>query len=249
MEERLEVERSVLRWGGLAGIAGSILFVIVFAFVGVVIGADPTGSAGAIERFPEIRGARTVENGLYLLVLVLWTAHALALYRALRKTGAAALFGAGLAIVGLTVLAAGALPHAASILLATMYHASDASAQGGMALVAAWHAIQGVMNALLVTGLVVLPLAVISLGAAMRGAAGFGGRISVLGVALGVIGLGAAVALLADPLSPIAVVGFLALIAFHAATGWKVYRIAATDRAATLAGDRLAAGVSARAAP
>lgn len=40
-----------------------------------------------------IRAARTVENGLYLVVLVLWMVHSLALYRALRTTNlAAALF-------------------------------------------------------------------------------------------------------------------------------------------------------------
>jgi hypothetical protein len=249
MEDRLGVERSVMRWGGLAGIAGSVLFVIVFVFVGVVIGGDSASPAAAIERFPEIRVGRTVENGLYLLVLVLWTAHTLALYRALRRTSAAALFGTGLAFLGLTVLAAGALPHAASVSLATLYEVPDASAQDKAALVAAWHAIQGVMNALLVTGLVVLPLAVISLGMAMRGAVGFGRRVGALGVVLGVVGLGAAVVLLADPLSPIAVVGFLVLIAFHAATGWKVHRIATMVPAAALAGDRLAPGVSARAAP
>lgn len=249
MEERLEVERSVLRWGGLAGIAGSILFVIDFMFVGVVIGADPSGPAGAIERFPEIRAGRTVENGLYLLVLVLWTAHALALYRVLRNTGAAALFGTGLGVVGLTILAAGALPHAAAVSLATLYNAPDASAQDQLALVAAWHASQGIMNALLVTGLVVLPLAVICLGVAMRGAVGFGRRIGALGVVLGLVGLGAAMALLADPLSPIAVVGFLALITFHAASGWKLHRIATIEPAAAVAGDRLGTGVSARAAP
>jgi hypothetical protein len=248
MEGRFELERSV-RWGGLAGIAGSILFVIVFAFVGVVVGVDPTGPAGAIERFPEIRAGRTVENGLYLLVLVLWIAHALALYRVLRKTGAAALIGTGLAAMGLTVLAAGALPHAAAVSLATLYHAPDASAQYQLALVAAWHASQGIMNALLVTGLVVLPLGVICLGVAMRGAVGFGRRIGALGVGLGLVGLGAAVALLADPLSPIAIVGFLALIAFHAATGWKLRRIATIEPAAVVAGDRMGTGVSARAAP
>ena len=38
-------------------------------------------------------------------------------------------------------------------------------------------------------------------------------------------GIGAASGLLIDPLSPIAVVGFLALIVFHLVLGWKVYRL------------------------
>jgi hypothetical protein len=40
-----------------------------------------------------------------------------------------------------------------------------------------------------------------------------------------VTGIGAAFALLIDPLSPIAVVGFLALIVFHLVLGRKVYRL------------------------
>ncbi len=249
MENRIDAERSILRWGGLAGMAGSILFVAVFVFVGAIVGADPPGPAGAIERFPEIRAGRTVENGLYLLVLVLWSANALALYRVLRETGAAALFGTGLAVVGLTVLAAGALPHAAGVSLANLYHAPDASAEDQVALVAAWHAVHGVMNALLVAGLVILPLAVVCLARAARAVPALGPRWSTLMLAFGAVGLVAALLLLLDPLSPIAVVGFLALIAFHAATGWKMHRIAARTRAAVLAGSRVTPGVSVRAAP
>ena len=46
-----------------------------------------------------------------------------------------------------------------------------------------------------------------------------------MALALGVIGAGAAVALLLDPLSFIAVVGFFALIVFHLVVGWKVNRL------------------------
>jgi hypothetical protein len=44
-------------------------------------------------------------------------------------------------------------------------------------------------------------------------------------VALGVVAAGAAIALLVDPLSFIAVVGFFALIAFHIVLGLKVLRL------------------------
>ena len=40
----MEEEKSVLRWGGLAGIAGGILLVAVFVIVGVFVGPDPAGS-------------------------------------------------------------------------------------------------------------------------------------------------------------------------------------------------------------
>jgi len=206
------------RWSGLAGIAGGVLFISVFIFVGVVVGGDTSISA-----FPDIRAGRTVENMLYLAVLLLWVAPFLALGRALRETNpAAAAYGSVVGIVGLGILAAGALPHAASVSIADLYHAPGADQA---ALAAAWQVNQGIMNMLLVTGLVILPIGVIGLGRAMLGSPGFGTGISRVTSALGVVGLIAAVVLLVDPLSPIAVIGFLALIAFHVAIGWRLYAL------------------------
>lgn len=222
--QQFEGEKGVLRWGGLAGIVGSAVFLFVFVFVGVIVGADPAGLEGAVMRFPDIRAARTLENGLYLVVLVLWTVHFLALYRALRATSpASALFGTVVGIVGLAVLAAGALPHAATVAISDLYHAPGATAADQATLAVVWQAIQGIFNALLVTGLVILPLSLVALGAAMLGTPAFGKVYGSLGVALGVVGVGTAVALLIEPLSLIAVAGFFALIVFHLVLGWKVH--------------------------
>ena len=46
-------------------------------------------------------------------------------------------------------------------------------------------------------------------------------------VALGGVGALVAVALLIDPQSFISVIGFLALMVFHAVVGWRVARLAA----------------------
>jgi hypothetical protein len=210
------VRQQQYRWSGLAGIAGGLLFIFVFIFVGVVVGADT--SIGA---FPEIRAGRTIENTLYLAVILLWVAPFLALGRALRDTSpAAATYGSVVGVVGLGILAAGALPHTASVSIADLYHAPGAD-HG--ALAAAWQVNQAIMNMLLVTGLVVLPVGVICLGLAMHGSPAFGRGIGRASVALGLIGAAAAVVLLVDPLSPIAVVGYLALVAFHIAVGWRLY--------------------------
>jgi len=75
-----ESDKSVLRWGGLASIGGGLLFILVFAWVIIFAGPEPAGLAGPITRFPEIKAVRTVENGLYLAVLVLWVPVYLALY-------------------------------------------------------------------------------------------------------------------------------------------------------------------------
>jgi len=219
-------ERSFLRWGGIAGMAGAALMLGVFLFVGAIVGPDPAGSDGPISRFPEIRTARTIENTAYLAVLVLWTAHVLALYRVVRGASpGTAIVGTTLSVMGLVVLAAGALPHAATVSLAQLYHAAGASAQDQAALVVAWQTTQGIFNALLVTGLALMPTGMVVLGIGMRATPVFGTRYGWTAVALGLIGAVAAVALLADPQSFIAVVGFFALILLHLVIGWKVNRL------------------------
>jgi hypothetical protein len=198
----MDEEKSVLRWGGLAGILGGIIFIVVFVVVIAFVGADPAEPEGEVLRFPEIRAARTVEDGLYLVVLVLWVTHFLALYRALRGMSLApALFGSVLGIVGLGVLAAGALPHVASILISDLYHAPGGSPQEHVTLVLMWQATEGIFDALFGVGLLLVPIGFIALGVAMLGTPTFGKGFGGVSVALGVVGVVAASVLLVDPLS------------------------------------------------
>lgn len=222
----MDQEDGILRWGGLAGILGGVLFIIVFVIVGVFVGAEPAEPEGAVARFRDIRAARTVENGLYLVVLMLWTVHFAAIYRALRGTRLGpALFGSVLGIVGLVVLATGALPHAASVPISDLYHAPGATAADQATLVLVWQATQGIFNALLVTGLVMVPLSLVALGVGMLGSPAFGPGYGWASVALGVAAAGAAIALLVDPMSFIAVVIVFALIVFHLVVGWKMFSL------------------------
>jgi hypothetical protein len=55
----MEEEKSVLRWGGLAGILGGIIFILVFIIVIVFVGPDPTEPEAEVMRFPDIRAAHT----------------------------------------------------------------------------------------------------------------------------------------------------------------------------------------------
>ena len=222
------VDRSLLRWGGLAGIAGGLLFILIFVVVVLFVGTDLTAADAEewVERFPDIRAARTVENSLYLAVLILWVAHFLALYRALRETSLApALFGSVLGVVGLGVLAAGALPHVAQTPIADLYHAPGSTPAEQTTLVLLWQGTQGIFDALLIVGLVILPIALVSLGVAMLGTPSFGKRYGAVSVVLGVLGVVAALVLLVDPLSSIAVVGVFVLIVFNLVLGWKVYTL------------------------
>jgi hypothetical protein len=224
--QRNHEDRSSLRWGGLAGIGGSVLFVVVFAIVGIFAGAEPAGPAGPISRFPEIRVARTVENGLYLAVLTLWVPLALALFHSLRTTRpASVLFGCALNIFGLAVLAAGAIPHVVTSRLSDLYHAAGVTSDEQATLVLLWQANAAMFDALLLVGLLVMPVGVILFGLAMRQDRAYGKVAGNISVALGIVGVAAAMVMLVDPLSQAAALGVFALIGFHFVAGWKTYRL------------------------
>ena len=225
--QTVEEEKSVLQWGGLAGILGSMIFILIFIFVSVFIGLDPTEPAGWVMRFRDIRAARMVENSLFLVVLILWVPHFLALYHALRRTSLApALFGSVLGILGLVVLAAEALPHVAQAPISDLYHAPGATPEAQATLVLLWQATQGILDAMFIVGLVLLPIGLMLLGVAMLKATAFGKGFGGMSVVLGVAGIVAATLLLVDPASVLGgMVGVFALIGFHFVLGWKVYRL------------------------
>jgi hypothetical protein len=226
--QKMEQEKSVLRWGGLAGMLGGILHIL--AFVVVLVGPvgieEPADLEEWVIRFPDIRAARIVENGLYLVALILGIILFLALYRALRRTSLApALFGSVLSILGLTVLAAGALIHVATDPLSDIYHAPGATLADQAALALMWQATWGIFAALAAVGFFVVPIGLIALGVAMLGAPAFGKGFGGVSVVLGVIGLVAATFNIVDPSSMIAVATFFSILIFHFVLGWKVYSL------------------------
>jgi hypothetical protein len=217
----VEQERSVLKWGGLGGMVGGIVLVIVFVIVAVFVGSDPNEPMG----FPGIRVARTFEDGLYLAVMILWIPLFLALYRALRKERLApALFGSALGIVGLVVLAAGALPHITTLAVSDLVQASGSTINNEAAL-ELWKAAYAVFNALLTAGLILATIGVICLGAAMIKNPKFGKGIGWTSVVLGVAGAIAASVQLWNPDSPAPMVAMVGLILFGAVSGLKTYRL------------------------
>ena len=225
-------ERSVLRWGGLAGMLSAVLLLVVFGIVGAFVGTDPAAPEGLVARFPDIRAARIVENGLYLAVIALWFIHLTALYHTLRGHRLApALFGRALATLGLVALAVGALPHIATTPISDLYHAPGATPEQQAALVLLWQATQGMFDALLVTGLLVLAVGLIALGLAMRETPAFGTRYGGLTIGLGVVGFASALVGLVE-VSEIVAIGMFALIIFHLVIGWKTYRLSREPRVA-----------------
>lgn len=224
----MEQEKSILRWGGLAGLLGSILHILAF----VVVAAGPVGTEEPADleewviRFPDILAARIAENSLYMVALILGIVLFLALYRALRTTSLApAYFGAALSILGLVVLLAGALPHVATAPLSDLYHASGATPGEQATLALMWQATWGIFEALLAVGFFVVPIGIVALGVAMLRAPAFGKSFGWASVVLGVIGLIGAAFFIIDPSSMIVVATFFAIIIFQLVLGWKVYSL------------------------
>ena len=123
------------------------------------------------------------------------------------------------------MLAAGALPHVAFVPISDLYHAPGASADAKATLVLLWQATQGLLDALLIVGLAVLPVGVTALGLAMLSAPAFGKGFGGLSLVLGVAGVAAACVLFVDLHSPIAILGFFSLFVFHFVLGWKLYSL------------------------
>lgn len=225
-------ERGVLRWGGLAGMLGGALMLVVFAIVGTFVGADPAQPEGLIARFPGIRAARIVENGLYLGVLVLWAVQAASLFQALRGPSlAAALVGRTLATFGLILVAAGALVHIGTAPISELYHAPGTPVVQQSALVPLWLAVQGIYDSLLVAGLLVLPLGVTAFGWAMRSSPAYGRAAGWLTIGLGLAAFTAAVVNLVE-MSEILAVAVFALIGFNLVIGWKTFQLSREPRRA-----------------
>lgn len=217
-------DRSTSRLGGLASLLGALLFVVVFVVVGVFVGAEPEAAEEGLARYPEIRAGRTVEDGLYLMVLLLWLPAYLALQRALRTAHAGlATFGSGLGVLGLGVLAAGALPHVAYQRLSNAYEAAEADPA---VLAVAYDTMLGIVDMLLIAGLVAALAGVLLLGLAMLRAPAFRGGVAWASVGFGAVGLVAAVWAVVDPLSAVPAGAVFALIVFHLVAGWRLLALA-----------------------
>ena len=224
--QKMEQEKSVLRWGGLAGMLGGFLFILVMVVVGVFVPPDPADLAEWVTRFPDIKAARVVENVMYLLALILQVPLFLALYRALRKTSLApALFGSGLGILGLVAMVVSTTPHVAHAPLSDLYHAPGATPEDQATIALLWQATRSILDAMLYAGFFIVPIGFIVLGLGMLGDPAFGKGFGRVSVVLGVIGVVAAVLQIVDPASMIGALSYFTIIIFHFVLGYKVYSL------------------------
>ncbi len=223
---KVEQEKSVLRWGGLAGMMGGILFILAMVQVAVFVPPDPTDLAEWVIRFPDVKAARVVENIIYLTALILEIPLFLALFWGLRKTSLApALFGSVLGILGLAAMAISATPHVAHAPLADLYHAPGVTPADQAALALMWQATWGIFDAMLYVGFFVVPIGLIFLGLGMLRTPAFGKGFGGVSLALGLVGLVTAVLQMSDPASMIGAGSYFAIIIFCLVLGGKVYSV------------------------
>jgi len=224
--QMIEQEKSVLRWGGLAGILGGIILILSMVIAVVFVPADPPNFTELVARFPEVQIFRVAENVLYLLGLVLGIPLILALFWSLRKTSLApALFGSALGIVGLIGMIVSATPHVAHSPLSEIYHMSGTTLEAQETLGLIWQATWGVMDAPLYVGFFVGMLGFTLLGVAMFGSPDFRKGLRWASVVIGVAGLVAAFLQLAAPATDIGAVSFFAYIILYFVLGRKIYRL------------------------
>ncbi|MFG5381871.1 hypothetical protein [Yoonia sp. R2-816] len=212
-------DQSTARMGGFAGILGSALLLGVFAFLAVFVGLDTLDAQAALERYPDIRWARIIENTAYLFALVLWALHSVTLFVVLRADSpATALAAMVMSVLGLAILAAGAIPHTAETVISDLYKAPDTAAELLPVLIVAWEVSLGWVDTFVVTGVVLTPVGLLLYGIAMLRSSDFGSWAGWASILFAAAGFYAAVSSLIEE-SDIVGVGIFALVFFHTVIG------------------------------
>src|SRR5437870_13810298 len=117
-------DKSVLRWGGLAGMLGGIVFIFVPVILFGFVPPAPASPAELVARFPTVRAAIAAGNFVDVVSDALALALLLALYPALPGASPApALFGSGLSGLGLAVIVTDMPTQVAFDPIAHLYHA------------------------------------------------------------------------------------------------------------------------------
>jgi hypothetical protein len=217
----LENEKSVLRWGGLAGILAFIVWIVDMPLYAV---ADPFIPEGLM-RFPDVRLALGMNTVLCIATALLSIAFILVLYRVLRRTRQApALIGTVFSVIGYIGIALGDVStFFAFDPLANLYHAPAATPEAQATVVVLWEATQGITHTFAFMGGFFLMVGFVVLGLAMIGAPAFGRRFGGTSIVLGVVGtIGVVVSL-----SVFEAIGliFLVDLIFLPLFGWKIYSL------------------------
>lgn len=216
-------DRQLLRWGGVAGVAGA-LFMFGTLLVVTMLGLPDASDVETLTDYPDIAAGRMAEHFLYLGALVLFTLHVLALYRMLRPAHpAAALFGAATTVMGFITMAASSMLHISTAPLSDLYVAAEAGERA--AIEAAWVGAQSVFDTMLATGVLLVPIGLLLLGLAMRRFPAIASSIMWLTIGLGAVGVVGATIAIIDPGSMFSALSVLGIVVVMLATGWQMLRV------------------------
>ncbi len=240
IETPTAADDSATRRGGLAGLGGAAALVAAF-FTYPIFDLPSVDEVESLTNYSELATGRVVENSLYLAALVLWAVHFVAMGRTGRQTadGGTAdsatphgestnggpLLAPVVGVFGLVVMATGALIHISTSALSDLYIGAAGSAAEQAEIVLVWQALQAVFNTLLVTGVAIVPFAMVTLAWSLikNGAVGrlSGGIALALGAAAAVGGAAGVIGGADSPGVPVAV---LSMLVYHAIIGWRLVR-------------------------
>jgi len=224
--QKLEQEKSLMRWGGLAGILAFIIWIVEMPLYGSVDPFIPEG----LMRFTDVRTALGMSTILMMTIAFLSVALVLALYRTLRGTNLGfALFGSVFGVIGYIVTALGdASTFFAFAPISDLYQAPAVTPEMEATIVLLWQANQGITHTFFFVGSLFMTLSFIIIGVAMLRALAFGKRFGRVSIVLGVIGLVGVVASLFLPgetgVQTMGITVFANLI-FLPLFGWKLFRL------------------------
>jgi hypothetical protein len=209
-----------MRWGGLSGILGGLLFIVYIVILLGMIGVPPTDPKAIVAGFPDVRAATYLGETVYLAMVVLLILLFVALYCALRTDNPSqSIFGGVISLAGLVLLAAGGVPAVVFDKLSGLYQGGTAQDQAVIPLV--WQALQGLFNEIDTMGFVLMSVGLIFLGIAMLRTSTFGRGYGGLSLVIGLVSLvGIPLFGLASPIQAI-----LLFVVFPLVLGWKVYRL------------------------
>ncbi len=216
--------RQLIRWGGLAGVAG---FAALLGSVLVVVGMDlPDASdVETLTDFADIETGRIAEHFFYLGALLFFALHVGALYRVLRPAHlAAALFGSIMAMFGYVIMAASSLLHVSTAPLSELYTAAGTTPEDLRAIEYAWHGAQSIFDTMLTTGVLVVPIGIVLFGVAMRNVSAFGRGLAGFTMIVGTLGVIGGVVATVDPGSMFSAASVLAIALFHLIIGGQMLR-------------------------
>lgn len=227
LTQKENLERSVLKWGGLAGILGGIVFLFVPIVLFGFVPPAPSDPSAVVARFPSISVPLAIGNNIDFVADILYLALVVALYRALRGTSLApALFGTVMSILGLGVLFTETQTQVAFAPLSDLYHQAGTTQVQQQTLGIVWLATQSFFFELDTAAGLLLSLGFIVLAIGMMKAPGFGKRIGGLSAILAAVSLiGISLIPVVGEASIVAVLVLPVFIILPILWGWKLYRM------------------------